>query len=562
VKLDAEPRSFDIDPGTGASHLPGMTILKNGVIQLIFQSLNKKQVTMSQIIFIFLSYACILMLIAYCAKQFTKGNSEFFLAGRKLSGPLTALGAGASDMSSWLLMVLPGVVYATGLNNLWMPLALTIGAYANWKLVAKRLRIYTQGANDSLTVASYLHNRFVNPSTTDKALKLAIGFAMLIFFTIYSAAGFIAGAKLLKLTFNLDYTISLLIIATVIISYTAIGGFFAVSWIDFFQGSLMLLALLIVPLVALNNIGGINQAYNQILEIAPAHIDMFSNITTLGIISLIGWGFGYFGQPHINTRFMAIRSVKELPVATRICMTWMIVSLLGAVATGMVGVIFYSAQKLEQPETVFIALATQLFNPYMTGILLSAILSAIMSNASAQILMSSSILAEDFYFGIIRKKSTTDASKKEQLFVSRCTLIILSIATLLIALIPNQTLFNSINFAWSGLGAAFGPVIVLSLYWRKMSQKAALWGITTGAAVVLIWELLTRLHVGGIFNNPDILPGFVILPGILASVMVILIVGNLHPQKDPSILKVFDDVQKQVQGEIVIDKPLELDPVG
>jgi len=498
---------------------------------------------MDSIVFTFIAYGCILLLISNSAKRYTSNKSDFFLSGRSLSGPLTALGAGASDMSSWLLMVLPGLVYFSGLNKIWMPLSLVIGAYANWKLIAKHLRVYTEVANDSLTLPSYLHNRFNHTNNYSRVLKTVSGISMLIFFSIYSASGFIGGAEVFTLAFDISHPVALFIIALVVISYTAIGGFLAVSWVDFFQGCLMFAALLIVPIVTCLHLGGWTRFYQQIINLSPTHLEMFSNFKIISILSLIGWGLGYFGQPHINSRFMAIRSIKELPVATRICMSWMIVSLVGAIATGLVGFVYFNDSPLAQQDTVFIALSKTLFNPIMAGILISAILSAVMSTVSAQILMLASIFTEDFYCGYFRKNS----SKKEQMIVSRLSLILLSAIVLFIAAFSGNSLFSSISFAWSGLGAAFGPVTIMSLFWRDMSRAGAVAGIISGTASVLLWKLLTDLRVGGIFNHPDLLPGFDLIPSVIISILNIYIFSKIYRQKDLVILNEFDKVKSIIQ---------------
>ena len=351
----------------------------------------------------FIIYGIIVFLIAAVAKSYTKSLSDYILGGRSLSGIITALSVGASDMSSWLLMALPGAVYINGVNQIWLPLALLLGAYCNWKFVAKRLRIYTEIFDDSYTLPAYLCNRF---KSNGRALRIVTSFAIVVFFIFYSAAGFVSGAILTNMTFGINYLPALLISAAVVVIYITIGGFLAVSWIDFFQGTLMFMALLIVPIAGFVGLGGMQNTLHDILVVKPMFMDIFANIKFLGIVSLLAWGLGYFGQPHINLRFMAIRSVKELPIARKICMGWMTMSLLGAVLTGLVGYAFFLKAPLAKSETVFIMLSHALFNPWITGILLSAILSAIMSSVSALILMAASILAEDFYHGFFRKQAT------------------------------------------------------------------------------------------------------------------------------------------------------------
>ena len=465
------------------------------------------------ILVVFILYGIIIVSIACWARLHTKNLSDYILGGRSLSGVITALSAGASDMSSWLLLAVPGAVYLDGLTRIWLPLAVLLGAYCNWKFSAKRLRIFTEVFDDAHTLPAYLCSRF---KANNKSLRIVTSLAILVFFTFYSASGFVAGAMLTNMTFGIDYLPALLISAAVVVLYTTVGGFLAVSWIDFFQGSLMFIALLVVPAVALNNLGGVQSTLDNIVLTNPNFLDPLANIKFLGIVSLAAWGLGYFGQPHINLRFMAIRSVKELPIARRICMSWMTLSLAGAVLTGLVGHMFFLGSPLENSETVFIKLSHVLFNPWVTGILLSAILSAIMSTVSAQILMSASILVEDFYLGFLRK----NASTKECLWAGRICLLLVAIMAISIAAESHATILKVVAFAWSGLGASFGPVILFSLYWRRMTRSAAISGIFVGGITVVAWEFLSR--VGGVLYHPDLLPGIDLLPGFILSSLTIL----------------------------------------
>lgn len=483
------------------------------------------------ILIIFSLYALIIVSIAIFARLHTKNLSDYILGGRSLSGVITALSAGASDMSSWLLLAVPGAIYLAGLTRVWLPIAVLIGSYANWKLVAKRIRIYTEVFDDSHTLPAYLCQRFKSNS---KSLRMVTSLAILLFFTFYSASGFVSGAILTNMTFGIDYIPALLLSAAIVVLYTAIGGFLAVSWIDFFQGSLMLLALVVVPVVAFSNLGGVVSTLDNIAKLNPSFLDLFANIKFLGILSLLAWGLGYFGQPHINLRFMAIRSVKELPIARRICMSWMALSLIGAVLTGLVGFMFFSNKPLEQSETVFIKLAHVLFNPWVTGVLLSAILSAIMSTVSAQILMSAGILVEDFYLGFLRK----NASTQECLWAGRIFLILVASLAIVIAARPNTTILKVVAFAWSGLGASFGPVLIFSLYWRSMTRTAAIAGIFVGGLTVVVWELLST--PGGVLYHADFLPGIDLLPGFILSSITIVIVSFFTKKLQPETIAKFD----------------------
>ena len=486
-----------------------------------------------QIIIVFAIYITVILIIAIIGKYVTRNLSDYILAGRRLSGPIAALGAGASDMSSWLTMALPGLIYIKGLQQIWMPVGLLIGAWFNWIFVAKRLRIYTEVANDSLTLPAYLHNRFQDHK---RILRLVASVASIVFFTCYAAAGFISGAVLFKELFGLEYIPSLLISSLIIISYTTIGGFLAVNWIDFFQGSLMFVALLIVPIVTVNNLGGVELAVSAVHKINYNYLN-FSDIKILGLISLLVWGLGYFGQPHINVRFMAIRTIIELPIARRIYMGWMLLSLFGAIATGFFGIAYYGQHNLQSPDTVFLALSRALFNPWVTGILWSAVLASIMNSVSAHILTTASIVVEDFYH-ISRKKVVSD---RQYLFAGKIIMIIVSILAVLLALDQSKTILDSVAFAWSGLGAAFGPTILCSLYWRRMTKTAAIWGIIVGMVAVLITQQF--------LNHPDIGSGFVILPGFLLSVLTIVMVTLFTKAPPQEVLKKFDIMLEQIKSK-------------
>ncbi len=479
---------------------------------------------LSQIIIVFIVYIIVILTIAIVGKYATKNLSDYILAGRRLSGPIAALGAGASDMSSWLTMALPGLIYINGLNKIWMPVGLLIGAWCNWIFISKRLRVYTEIANNSLTLPSYLHNRFQDHK---RILRLVTSLASIVFFTCYAAAGFISGAVLFQMIFGLEYLPALLLSSLIIISYTTIGGFLAVNWIDFFQGSLMFVALLIVPIVTVNNLGGFGSAITIINNINQNYLNI-NDVTTLGLISSFAWGFGYFGQPQINVRFMAIRSTGELRTARRICVSWTLLSLLGAIATGFFGIAFYGQNNLQSPPTVLLALSRALFNPWVTGILWASVLASIMNSVSAYILTTASIVVEDFVH-IIGKKTVSD---RQYLFIGKIIMVVVSLIAVLLALDQNKTILDSVAFAWSGLGAAFGPTIICSLYWRRMTNIAAISGIIVGMVAVIIGQQL--------LNHPDLTSGFVILPGFLLSTITIIVVSLFNKAPSKEVLAQFD----------------------
>ncbi|WP_119343951.1 sodium/proline symporter PutP [Facilibium subflavum] len=455
---------------------------------------------MSILTVVFVIYIAIIFSLGICSYFYTKNLNDYMLGGRSLSGPIAALGAGASDMSSWLLLALPGAVMLHGLNQIWLPLGLALGAYLNWQFVAKRLRIYTEVAKDSITIPAYFENRFHDKTGF---IRLLTAIVILIFFTFYTASGFVAGGLLFSSTFGISYAAGLGLTAAIILIYTCIGGFLAISWIDFFQGCLMFLALILVPVVVLYHIGSINTALTDVAQQSPVYLDAFKGTSIIGVLSLFAWGLGYFGQPHILVRFMATKTARSIPQAQFICMTWMCIALLGAVFTGLFGLAYFSSKGLSNPETIFIVLSNTFFNPWIAGVLLAAVLSATMSTASAQLLASSSAVVEDFYHKFFRPKASTT----ELLFSSRIVVFLIAIVALLLAANPKSSILNLVGYAWAGLGASFGPVVLLSLFWRRMNLAGAFAGIITGALTVLIWPHLKFL--GGVFELYELLPGFV-----------------------------------------------------
>ena len=364
-----------------------------------------------------------MLLIGYYAYKKSTDNIEgYMLGGRGLGPAVTALSAGASDMSGWMLMGLPGAMYVTGMSSLWLAVGLCLGAYFNYILVAPRLRTYTEVANNSITIPDFFENRFKDNS---RILRLVSAIVIIIFFTLYTSAGMVSGGVLFESAFDLDYKLGLLITGGVVVAYTLFGGFLAVSLTDFVQGIIMFLALVLVPIVAFTDVGGIQPTFDVIREIDPTLLDFFKGTTVIGIISLLAWGLGYFGQPHIIVRFMAITSVKELKPARRIGMSWMIISIIGAMFVGLVGIAYVNQRgvTLEDPETVFIMFSNVLFHPFITGFLLSAILAAIMSTISSQLLVTSSALTEDIYKTFFKR----DATDKQLVRIGRLTVLLVSI---------------------------------------------------------------------------------------------------------------------------------------
>jgi sodium/proline symporter len=478
----------------------------------------------------FVAYLILILFLGIKAYRRTHSLDDYILGGRKLGAVVTALSVGASDMSGWLLLGLPGAIYLSGLSEVWIGIGLVLGAYCNWLFVSKRLRIYSQYANNSLTLPDYFENRF---NDTTRVLRLVSAFVILLFFTFYTASGLVGGAILFENSFGLQYSTALISGGLIIVGYTFIGGFLAVAWTDAVQAVLMFLALLVAPTVVILNSGGTDVVWEQMQAVNPQSTELFSNMTVIGFVSLIAWGLGYFGQPHILARFMAVENPQKLVAARRIAMVWMVLVLFGSVATGLVGIAYFADNPLENPETVFIALSQQLFNPWVAGIIIAAVLSAIMSTVDSQLLVSSSVISEDFYRVFVRPQ----ASEKELLMVSRGAVVAIALLAMVIASDRESRVLDLVSYAWAGFGAAFGPVIVFSLFWRSMTAASAIAGMIVGAVTVVVWSNLT----GGLFDLYEIVPGFA-----LASV-VIVIVTMLKPASDSQALNTFEEVEQLVK---------------
>ena len=442
---------------------------------------------------------------------------------------MTALSAGASDMSGWLLLGLPGLMYSDGIVGSWIAIGLIIGAFLNWHYVAKVLRIYTHRLSDSITIPDYFSNRFEDKGNI---LRVVTAVVILLFYTLYTSSGLVGGAKLFEAAFDLDYSTALLIGSFVIVSYTFLGGYNAVSWTDFIQGILMMLALVITPIVVIYHIGGVTEGVRLIASVDPAKLDMFSSASFIGILSLMAWGLGYFGQPHILVRFMSIRHEDEMHRAKLVGMTWMILSVVGSLAVGFFGFAYVVAEgiNLNDSEKIFITLTQLLFNPWIAGFLLAAILAAIMSTIDSQLLVSSSVLTRDIYHAIFRK----DASNKELVWIGRVTVIIIAIIAWYISTDRDSSVLQLVAYAWAGFGAAFGPLVILSLYKRNITRAGALAGMITGSLTVIIWKPLE----GGLFELYELLPGFVF------AWLAIILFSKIGAQSSSETLKTFDEVHQ------------------
>ncbi len=475
-------------------------------------------------------YLIIVLLIGLAAYYSTKSFDDYILGGRSLGPFVTAMSAGASDMSGWLLMGLPGAVFLSGMSEAWIAIGLTVGAYFNWLLVAGRLRVHTEHNNNALTLPDYFFHRF---GAQGRAMKVISAAIILFFFTIYCAAGVVAGARLFESLFDITYAQAMWLGAGATIAYTFIGGFLAVSWTDTVQATLMIFALILTPIMVLVAVGGFDDVALSIGKVAAEkgkdygeYSGLFAGTTLLGIVSTAAWGLGYFGQPHILARFMAADSVASLKPARRIGMTWMVLCLGGAIAVGYFGIAYFGAKPEDigalggKEERIFIGLASLLFNPWIAGVILSAILAAVMSTLSCQLLVCSSAIAEDFYKGFLRP----NASQAELVWIGRLMVLAVAMIAMVLAEDPDSRVLGLTAYAWAGFGAAFGPVVILSLIWKRMTAIGALAGMISGAVVVVAWAECVK--------NPAIEAGgngwttmYEIVPGFIVCALVIVVVS-------------------------------------
>jgi len=480
-----------------------------------------------------LYFSAMLGIGVYAYRKSTSDVSGYMLGGRSLSPSVAALSAGASDMSGWMLMGLPGAMYISGVSSVWIAIGLVIGAFLNYIIVAPRLRIYTEVANDSITLPDFFENRFNDNS---RMLRIVSSIVIVVFFTLYTSSGIVAGGKLFESSFGLNYEVGLYVTASVVVAYTLFGGFLAVSLTDFVQGCIMFIALVLVPVVTIGEVGGLSAVYTSINTINPALLDIFSGMSLISILSAMAWGLGYFGQPHIIVRFMAIRSVKDMPTARRIGMSWMIVAIIGAMATGFAGIAYVAKTglKLDDAETIFILLSQILFSPLIAGFLLAAILAAIMSTISSQLLVTSSSLTEDFYKTFLHR----DASDKQQVLVGRIAVFLVALVAIYLAYDRNSSILSLVSNAWAGFGAAFGPVVIGSLYWKKMTRNGALAGMLSGSATVLFW-IYAPITINGQSLSSVM---YEIVPGFILCSLVIYVVSVMAPQSDAKVLAKHDEM--------------------
>lgn len=472
-------------------------------------------------------FALMVAIGIYAMRKSTSSSEDYMLGGRTLSPKVAALSAGASDMSGWLLLGLPGAMFVSGLGSAWIGIGLLVGALFNWILVAPRLREQTVHYGNAITIPAFLANRF---PTRSMSLRTVSAIVIVIFFAVYTASGLVAGGKLFESAFSgiynfgdmSNYGMGVMITLGVVLIYTVVGGFLAVSMTDFVQGCIMMLALVIMPAVVLfgEGGGGFSQASQTLNEVDPTLLSWTTGLTFIGWLSAVTWGLGYFGQPHIIVRFMAIRTLKDVPIARNIGMSWMLISLIGAVSLGIFGRAYAIRNGLDvqDPETIFIILANLLFHPLITGFLYAALLAAVMSTVSSQLLVASSSLTEDFYRLFLHKNAT----EQQCVAVGRVCVVLVGIVAAIIASDENSQVLGLVSNAWAGFGAAFGPLIILSLMWPRTNGNGAIAGMVIGAATVMIWISLG--WNGEFLGGPGV---YEIIPGFIASFIAIVVVSSM-----------------------------------
>lgn len=510
--------------------------------------------TSTEIFAILLAFAAYLIFMivigGLCMKQ-TNSAEDFFLGGRGLSGWVAALSAQASDMSGWLLMGLPGAVYALGTGEAWIAIGLFLGTVFNWIVISGRLRSYTIRANNSLTLPEFFVNRFEDKK---KRILLISSIVIAIFFLVYTASSLAAGGKLFNAVFGVDYRIALVVGAFVILVYTFMGGFMAVCVTDFIQGMLMLVGLLIVPIIAYALLGGSNIVplleQSGVAGGSASYLNVFHDngqpLTFVQILSQLAWGLGYMGMPHILVRFMAVKDTKELKKSKAIAIIWVALSLGMAVIIGIIGRAYLYPTILgtagaDTTENVFIQMILKVFTQefslaFVGGLFLCGILAAIMSTADSQLLVTASAVSQDIYKGIVKK----DASEDTVLKISRWTVVVIALLAVVIAWNPASSIMGLVSNAWAGLGSAFGPIVLLALFWKRTNLPGAIAGIASGGLTVIIWDYLPL--VGG--QTLGAATGiYSLLIGFFVSLVLIVVVSLMTKEPSKEMLAAFDDVK-------------------
>ena len=493
-------------------------------------------------------YLSIVVIIGVIYSRKTKNVGDFYLGGRKLGPLVTAMSAEASDMSSWLLMGLPGVAYLTGVADAgWTAIGLAVGTYLNWLIVAKKLRYYSDKIG-AITVPDFFSRRY---KEKHNILMIIAAIVIIVFFVPYTASGFAACGKLFGTLFGIDYHIAMVVSAIVIVGYTSLGGFNAASTTDFIQSIIMTIALVIVLVFGISKAGGMGAVIENANSL-PGYLGMFNTYdpetgaavdhSALTIASTMAWGLGYFGMPHIILRFMAIEDPNKVKLSRRVASVWVVISMAVAVLIGIVGLGMVKANQLnalEDSETIIVQIADLLSQhgfvfALIAGVILAGILASTMSTADSQLLAASSSMSENILGGLLKR----ELSETTQMVIARVTLIIISVIGVVIAWDSNSSVFGIVSFAWAGFGAAFGPVMLLALFWKRSNKYGAIAGMVAGGAMVFIWKYIIAVKVGGIFAIYELLPAFLI--GLIVNVIVSLVT----PAPESEITDTFEEVKK------------------
>lgn len=495
-----------------------------------------------------LVYLGCMLYVGYRCSKNNNDSADFYLGGRKLGPLVTAMSAEASDMSSWLLMGLPGLAYLTGVADAgWTAIGLAIGTYLNWRIVAKRIRRYTHVAGNSITLPSFFSNRYRD----EKKILLSIGaIFIVIFFIPYTASGFAACGKLFSSLFGINYQVAMVISALIIVGYTTLGGFLAASTTDFIQSIIMSIALIIVFIFGINVAGGVSAVVENAQSL-PGYLTMHTTYDPvsgteqpypiISIVSMIAWGLGYFGMPHILLRFMAIEDEEKLKLSRKVATGWVVISLAVAVLIGIIGLAMTAAGELiplegSASETIIVKIADLMSQhgvlpALLAGTILAGILASTMSTADSQLLAASSSVSSDLLGDFLKKKT----GKKGSMFADRITLLIIALVAVFLARDPNSSVFNIVSFAWAGFGAVFGPVVLFALFWKRSNWQGALAGMISGGAMVFIWKYLVR-PLGGAWDIYELLPAF------LVSCAAIVLVSLLTKAPSKEIVEEFESV--------------------
>ena len=481
-------------------------------------------------------YMSVMLGIGYWSYRQTDEYEDYVLAGRGLNPFVAALSAGAADMSGWLLMGLPGALFVSGMSELWIAVGLLAGAWANWTYVAPRLRSYSEVADDSVTIPSFFENRLGDKSRT---IRLVSSTIIVVFFTFYVSSGMVAGGKYFESTFGGEYLTGMLIVAFITVAYTFIGGFLAVSYTDAVQGMIMFCSLVIVPVMALFYLDdpssiwtwATSNSYGPHADGNPQYFSLISGISAATIIGNLAWGLGYFGQPHIIVRFMALRTPKDARTGRMIGMSWMFISIIGAVFIAIIGTAFFGQNPdlaitdTSKYESVFLDMARILFHPLIGGLILTAVLAAIMSTISSQLLVSSTSLIEDI-FKIVKKKHP---SQDVMINLSRTAVIVVSVVAGLLAVNPNNSILDLVGFAWAGFGSAFGPAVLFMLYWKRLNVQGTLAGMIAGAVVCGVW---------GNTGLKDVV--YEMVPGVIAATVITYVVTIMTKPPSEEVVAGFE----------------------